>query len=974
MPFPCPLGTFGHSPGLRELTDCVSCWGGRYCSQTGLAEPDGLCDEGYYCSSGAFTAAPIDGVTGGLCPAGGYCPQGSKIPTNCPAGTYNPAAGQAAASDCQACPAGSYCAGSSNPAPTGPCQAGYYCPAGAVFRTQVAAAAGRYTAEGAWEELLCAAGTYNPYPAQPSCLTCEAGRLCSTTGRTSQADCGAGYWCGAGALAANACPVGTNSSATRAVSLDACAACAAGWYCDAEALTAAAGQCSAGSFCLRGATKASFTLAETTADYGICPLHHYCPAGTGQPPHCGDGRWSAGQTGLTDAAECSDCPAGSYCHSSSATQPTGDCAEGYYCPAGSSVAAPAATPCTAGHFCPAGSPSQSPCPAGSYQPLGLQGSCTPCSAGSYCPAGASAQLDCPDGHYCPEATGSGTANPCPLGTYNDLTKRTAAIDCRPCDPGSHCSGTGLTAVSGTCSAGYYCTVGSPSAQPGATAPTGYQTIFPITSYGGKCPAGTYCPAGTPTAIPCRVGHVCPTEGMDETGMAANPCPAGRVCEAGLSAAGPLCPAGHYCPAGSSAGTPCPAGTYLATEGAQAVTDCLDCPGGQYCGSPGLSSPTGTCSAGYLCTGRNVVATPPAGLCPKGFKCPAGATTAVACSQDPEYQDEAGQDVCKTCPASYWCDDSTITRCQPGTVRASFYCPATTRARVACPAGTINYVDGSAAASDCTPCPAGSYCAASDATDTTGTGSDKTVACPAGSYCLSGAAAAVACPAGYYCPAGSGRPVPCDAGSYCATTGLSEPTGPCSAGSWCSHSTVTYTGSSPTDWTTTDPPRPYCVDQATCVTGATSATQTTCPAGAYCPAGSHTPTECPIGTTNANTGSTDAAACTACAAGSKCPRRGMSAPGPACQAGYYCPAGSATDTEHGCPAGSKCPAGQATHTPCQPGTYQPYELASGCETCPAGWYCPTTGATAPRLCPAGHFCPAGTAVDVTLRSSGALTYP
>ena len=121
IPEPCPRGTFGHSTGLRQVKDCSACWGGRYCSQEGLAEPDGQCDRGYYCSEGAFTAAPIDGVTGGLCPRGGYCPAGSKFASNCPAGSYNPGEGKTVEADCVVCVAGSYCAGSSLPAPTGPC-------------------------------------------------------------------------------------------------------------------------------------------------------------------------------------------------------------------------------------------------------------------------------------------------------------------------------------------------------------------------------------------------------------------------------------------------------------------------------------------------------------------------------------------------------------------------------------------------------------------------------------------------------------------------------------------------------------------------------------------------------------------------------------------------------------------------------------------------------------------------------------
>jgi hypothetical protein len=200
IPIPCPLGTFGHSLGLRTVSECSICWGGRYCSQSGLAYPDGLCDRGYYCLEGAFTAAPIDGTTGNFCPAGGYCPTGSKYPINCPAGTYNPLEAKFEEEDCIDCPQGYYCVGSQNAEPTGECQAGYYCPTGSVFITQEPARAGFYTDAGQYEETQCEPGTYNPYPAQAQCATCDPGRLCLAYEMTEQVDCGAGYWCPAGAL------------------------------------------------------------------------------------------------------------------------------------------------------------------------------------------------------------------------------------------------------------------------------------------------------------------------------------------------------------------------------------------------------------------------------------------------------------------------------------------------------------------------------------------------------------------------------------------------------------------------------------------------------------------------------------------------------------------------------------------------------------------------------------------------------
>ena len=38
----------------------------------GQTSPDGLCDPGYYCSSGAKVPNPTDD-TGNVCPVGGFC-------------------------------------------------------------------------------------------------------------------------------------------------------------------------------------------------------------------------------------------------------------------------------------------------------------------------------------------------------------------------------------------------------------------------------------------------------------------------------------------------------------------------------------------------------------------------------------------------------------------------------------------------------------------------------------------------------------------------------------------------------------------------------------------------------------------------------------------------------------------------------------------------------------------------------------
>lgn len=67
----------------------VDCDGGMYCSQSGLALPEGLCNAGFYCPGAATQPDPPSTE----CPAGFYCDQGSATPTPCPAGTFSDTTG-----------------------------------------------------------------------------------------------------------------------------------------------------------------------------------------------------------------------------------------------------------------------------------------------------------------------------------------------------------------------------------------------------------------------------------------------------------------------------------------------------------------------------------------------------------------------------------------------------------------------------------------------------------------------------------------------------------------------------------------------------------------------------------------------------------------------------------------------------------------------------------------------------------------
>ena len=110
---------------------------------------------------------------------------------------------------------------------------------------------------------------------------------------------------------------------------------------------------------------------------------------------------------------------------------------------------------------------------------------------------------CPVGYYCQtlawfisQGLFTYDKTPCPPGTFNSQTGRASVNDCVGCTGGSYCDIPGLTAVVGTCDAGFYCLTNSPYKRP------------PVADAGGRfgpCPAGSYCPAGTSTPVPCPAG-------------------------------------------------------------------------------------------------------------------------------------------------------------------------------------------------------------------------------------------------------------------------------------------------------------------------------------------------------------------------------------------------------------------------------------------------------------------------------------
>lgn len=176
------------------------------------------------------------------------------------------------------------------------------------------------------------------------------------------------------------------------------------------------------------------------------------------PEPCRNGTYG-NATALKQEEECRECDPGYYCNEVGATEVSGPCSRGYYCPPAQKTPTPYTYRCPAGHMCIVATSIPQRCPNGQYQPVEGQWSCIPCQAGYYCdnslaPISSLANYTCPEGHYCPIGTKTARQNPCPPGTFNNLTQLENEGQCQPCLPGKYCQNSGLEMPEGDCFAGF----------------------------------------------------------------------------------------------------------------------------------------------------------------------------------------------------------------------------------------------------------------------------------------------------------------------------------------------------------------------------------------------------------------------------------------------------------------------------------------------------------------------------------------
>ena len=193
----CPRGTFGNTTGLT-LSSCT-----------------GLCAAGYYGSTPAASSPSCSGP----CAAGYYCPDGSTSATQAPCAVGQYSTGGAAS--CTACPAGQF--GNATALTTsscsGPCAPGYYCLQGSTNATAAPCDVGQYSTGGVSVCSSCPGGTFGNATSltTSSCSgPCAAGYACPAGSTNATAiPCAAGQYSTGGAAACSAMPPARSESTRR---------------------------------------------------------------------------------------------------------------------------------------------------------------------------------------------------------------------------------------------------------------------------------------------------------------------------------------------------------------------------------------------------------------------------------------------------------------------------------------------------------------------------------------------------------------------------------------------------------------------------------------------------------------------------------------------------------------------------------------------------------------------------------------
>ncbi|KAK9395034.1 multiple epidermal growth factor-like domains protein 6 [Crotalus adamanteus] len=146
------------------------------------------------------------------------------------------------------------------PAPTGPCEEGFFCILGSVLPNPLTTSQsggpcpqGYFCPQGTANPLPCPAGSYNNLEKQASCLPCPDGYFClQNSSSLVNSKCPVGHYCPLGTMSENQfpCPQGTYNPNVGISDLSLCLLCTPGHYCGFPGQAQVTGLCSAGYYCL----------------------------------------------------------------------------------------------------------------------------------------------------------------------------------------------------------------------------------------------------------------------------------------------------------------------------------------------------------------------------------------------------------------------------------------------------------------------------------------------------------------------------------------------------------------------------------------------------------------------------------------------------------------------------------------------------------------------------------------------------
>lgn len=176
----CPAGRYGSVTGLQSRVCEDHCAAGYYCPEGSTSPRQKKCGDYLLELDPSLTVGALELRTASNAY---FCPVGSPVPLLVSPGFFTKNGTSFTRSEVEACAPGTYCASGlvhecpagrygdsfkiSDPACTGPCRRGFYCPAGSVRSTQVPCPQGTYGAEEGLASAQCSGGCQNPIACVP---------------------------------------------------------------------------------------------------------------------------------------------------------------------------------------------------------------------------------------------------------------------------------------------------------------------------------------------------------------------------------------------------------------------------------------------------------------------------------------------------------------------------------------------------------------------------------------------------------------------------------------------------------------------------------------------------------------------------------------------------------------------------------------------------------------------------------------